>query len=94
MSDDLPDAETLARRLDEAMERIAELEEKLAARDARIAELEHELNQDSSNSHRPPSTDEPWENDDEIEASTLRELEEVFNTRFDDYNNRRRYTSL
>ena len=65
MSDDLPDAETLARRLDEAMERIAELEEKLAARDARIAELEHELDKNSSNSHRPPSTDEPWEDDDD-----------------------------
>ena len=32
MSDDLPDAETRARRLHEAMEHVAELEEKLATR--------------------------------------------------------------
>ena len=58
MNDDLPDAETLACRLDEAMERIAELEEKLAVKDSRIAELEQELDNNSSKSHRSPSMDE------------------------------------
>jgi transposase len=57
-----------------AEERIAELEAKLAERDeliaelkakleaalARIADLEAKLNQNSSNSSKPPSSDPPW----------------------------------
>jgi transposase len=47
-------------------DRICELEAALAAKDARVAELEHQvaellekLNQNSSNSHKPPSSDPP-----------------------------------
>jgi len=88
MSDDLPDAETLARRLDEVMERIDKLEAENARLRKRVEELEgveeenerlrkrvqqleHQLNQDSSNSHRPPSTDEPWENDDDDDTDEV-----------------------
>ena len=51
----------------DAAQRIAELEAKLAERDAKIAELlarieklEARLNQNSSNSSKPPSSDPPW----------------------------------
>ena len=82
MSDSTPDAQTLLRRLDEAMERIDKLEAENARLRKRVKELEgveqenvrlrkrvqrleHKLHQDSSNSHRPPSTDDPWADDDD-----------------------------
>lgn len=39
---------------------VRELEAALEQRDRRIAELERQLGQDSSNSSRPPSSDAPW----------------------------------
>ena len=81
MSDDLPDAETLLRRLDkleaenarlrkrvEELEGVEEENERLRKR---VQQLEHQLNQDSSNSHRPPSTDEPWADDDDDDTDEV-----------------------
>ena len=50
----------LEARLVERDEETAELKTKLEAALARIAELEAKVNQNSSNSSRPPSSDPPW----------------------------------
>ncbi|MEC3982855.1 IS66 family transposase [Amycolatopsis sp. H20-H5] len=46
--------------VEQLLARVQELESALAQRDQRIAELERQLGQDSSNSSRPPSSDAPW----------------------------------
>ncbi|MGH4021152.1 MAG: DUF6444 domain-containing protein [Pseudonocardiaceae bacterium] len=47
--------------VDELSERNAELERVVAEQADQIAELTRRLSEDSSNSSRPPSSDEPWE---------------------------------
>ncbi len=42
------------------MKQVAELLERLKAAEVKIADLEQQLKQNSSNSHRPPSSDPPW----------------------------------
>jgi transposase len=53
--------ESLEALVERLLARVAELEAAVAQRDERIAELERRLSADSSNSSRPPSSDEPWE---------------------------------
>jgi hypothetical protein len=58
VDDSTPD---LQAALDRALARIDELEAENARLRERLQELEHKLGRNSSNSHRPPSTDDPWE---------------------------------
>ncbi len=46
--------------VEQLLARVRDLETALEQRDRRIAELEQRLEQDSSNSSRPPSSDAPW----------------------------------
>jgi transposase len=60
MADSTPDIQAA---LDRALARIDELEAENARLRERLQKLEHKLGRNSSNSHRPPSTDDPWEED-------------------------------
>jgi len=58
MADSTPDIQAA---LDRALARVDELEAEDARLRERLRKLEYKLGQNSLNSHRPPSTDDPWE---------------------------------
>lgn len=71
MDDSTPDIQALIDRLDRIEARNKELEAENARLRKRVQYLEHKLGQNSSNSHRPPSSDDPWEEDEDDSEVTF-----------------------
>lgn len=81
MNELTPDIETMLKRLGRKLEQIGELEGvngKLRKENQLLQEcvcqLTHQVNQNSSNTHHLPSTDDPWEEDGGIRAGVFSTL--------------------
>lgn len=83
MDDEIPDDPTVGELVDVVEklradnERLREENEQLRQR---VQDLEWKLGQDSSNSHRPPSSDPPWESSDESASDNAREGQNTSNS--------------
>lgn len=61
--------------------KISRLEERLHAAENEIVRLKNMMNKDSSNSSKPPSSDEPWEGRDKKERRQKKKAANEYNSR-------------